>query len=118
MNLTPETAPAGGEAGGWISFVEASAVAETERAIVAEKPAEDASVNVLTFDESTGLQLKNQVEFAAAQATTKLTPAELPWKVWHQEHRCSMGRVEADKATAVAVLHGLHEMYDVTKNAI
>ena len=80
MNLTPETAPGAGE-GGWISFVEASAVAETERAIVAEKPAEDASVNVLTFDESTGLQLKNQVEFAAAQATPKVTPVELPWKL-------------------------------------
>ena len=41
----------------------------------------------------------------------------LPWRHWH-EHNRDMGQLEADKASAVAVLHGLHSMVDVTAQQV
>ena len=32
---------------------------------------------------------------------------KLPWREWHQHSKC-LGALEADKGSAVAVLHGLH----------
>jgi len=40
----------------------------------------------------------------------------LPWREWFSFN--TLGAVEADKATAVAVLHGMHEAFDVTRYPI
>ena len=118
LGLSPETAPSCTESAPWISFAEAAAVAEPSAAKLTASPEADASVNVLTFDEGTGQQLKQQVDFPAAVAAKELVVEyELPWKDWHRENR-TMGNKEADKASAVAVLHGLHELYDVTTNKV
>ena len=40
----------------------------------------------------------------------------LPWRQWHKQN--TLGALEADRAAAVAVLHGLHQNFDVTTQDI
>ena len=47
---------------------------------------------------------------------TKRDVLVLPWRKWHKQN--TLGALEADKAAAVAVMHGLHENYDVTTQDI
>ena len=41
----------------------------------------------------------------------------LPWREWYQ-HNVELGALEADQASAVAVLHNLHESFDITLQPI
>ena len=107
-------APADGTHNAWIKFGKTAAVAG-QPVLVAEAAASSApksSVEVLTFDEATGAQLREQVDFALAAETTEESSKELPWQQWHQANH-DMGAVEADKASAVAVLQSLHACIDV-----
>lgn len=67
--------------------------------------------SVIGFNETTGAQLNVQV---SAQASTQsrekdgLTPQRLPWREWRTGAGKSMGDVEADMGSAVAVLHSIH----------
>ena len=48
---------------------------------------------------------------------TEESSKALPWQQWHKENH-DMGAVEADKASAVAVLHTLHAYVDVTAEKV
>ncbi len=63
-----------------------------------------------------GSQLNLQLEFPEA-VIIKEAPIKLPWRAWRL-HSESLGAMEADKASAVAALHNLHEKYDVSSEPI
>ena len=72
---------------------------------------------VIKFDEITGQQLNQQLDFsstAASQTSKKDTiPEKLPWREWRSGVGSSMGEAEAEQANAVAVLHALHGNFNV-----
>ena len=111
----PPSCPGGEDA--WISFADAPEVAQQPVPKAAESTSTKASVDVLKFDEDIGAQLTSQVQFPVDVEATKEPPVILPWRHWHQHNR-NMGELEADKASAVAVLHGLHSMFDVTAQQV
>jgi hypothetical protein len=79
-------------------------------------PPETAPV-VIQFDEATGQQ-KNQQEHFAARKETAEAKIKLPWKDWYNDIGSNLGHVEAEKASAVAVLHGIHKRFDVSKERV
>ena len=70
------------------------------------------ATNIPQFDEQSGARLTAEEDVAIETPTTKREVLVLPWREWHREN--TLGALEADKASAVAVLHGLHENFDVT----
>lgn len=112
-------APAEGKQNDWIKFEKTAAVAEQPvlGAQAAAGGAPKSSVEVLTFDEATGAQLREQVDFALPAEKTEESSMELPWQQWHKES-LDMGAVETDKACAVAVLQALHAHVDVTTEKV
>jgi len=70
---------------------------------------------VIRFDETTGAQLNEQIEFHIDDGAEerKPTPITLPHDFWHQNNAC-LGALEADKASAVAALHNLHEQLNIS----
>ena len=73
---------------------------------------------VIQFDEITGAQLNQQVDFPAPAPQEKARkqeqpPVKLPWRQWLSETGSSLGDKEADKAAAVAVLNSLHANFAV-----
>ena len=98
----------------WIDFSEP---AEPKAApAVAAQPARSSAAEVIAFDEETGEQLNRQVQFAPAAQETKEC-IKLPWREWWAQSK-SLGAMAADKDSAVAVLHALHEAYDLTSQAV
>ena len=74
---------------------------------------------ILTFDENTGARLNQQMEFPKEKPKIKkAVNHELPWREWLKGVGKPQGRVEADQATALAVLHGLHDTYPVDEEPI
>jgi len=75
---------------------------------------QSSAASIILFDEPTGIRMGDQDSYIETptdkqqQATTEV----LPWREWLSFN--TLGAAEADKATAVAVLHGLHEAFDVT----
>ena len=75
------------------------------------------ATNIPQFDEQSGARVTAEEEFpAAGPSQTTAQVLVLPWRQWHREN--TLGALEADKASAVAVLHGLHENFDVTRAPI
>ena len=72
---------------------------------------------IIKFDEKTGAQINKQVEFPK-QEKKKSMPYNMPWRQWRQTARASQGALEADKASAVAALHNLHESFSVEDEPI
>ena len=71
------------------------------------------ATNIPQFDEQSGTRLIAEEEFPATDGSQPAADVlVLPWREWHREN--TRGTLEADKASAVAVLHGLHENFDVT----
>ena len=72
------------------------------------------AANIPQFNERTGMRITPETE--DFPAPTSNTPTDryvvLPWRQWKREN--TLGSLEADKATAVAVLQGLHEDFDVS----
>jgi hypothetical protein len=70
----------------------------------------DSAPLVIKFDEKTGAQLNQQVEFAVPSEVAKVEQenVKLPWREWRSGMGTSLGQTEADQSAAVAVLHGLH----------
>ena len=102
----------------WIDFKE---VAEDPQA--AKDPGRDepnSAPTVIHFDEQSGAQLNQQLEFPGAEKINKKErdpPVVLPCREWRRQHE-SMGAVEADESSAVVVLHSLHETFDVESQPI
>ena len=83
-----------------------------DTAKTAEVPTADtkAKVEVIQFDQRTGLALNQQVTFETAKKGA-LPPIELPWKEWHNEHR-GVAQTMADKAAIVTMIENLHRQWD------
>jgi hypothetical protein len=60
---------------------------------------------------------KNQQLDFEKEKEKKIAIYKLPWKEWCL-HKDGLGAMEADKASAVAVLHALHERFDVASQSI
>jgi hypothetical protein len=99
---------------GWISFYIALDSAETKQ----DTPTLSAIPNVIHFDEKSGEKLRSQVEYLAPGKGLQETPFKLPWREWRAGIASSLANAEAEKTSAVAVLHTLHTTYDVTKEPI
>ena len=80
--------------------------------------AHSSAANIIMFDEFTGTRLTSEANYGEAQTqpASETTAAALPWREWFSFN--TVGAVEADRASAVAVLHGLHEAFDVTRYPI
>ena len=78
------------------------------------------AANIPEFNERTGARLTRETEdFPVLQTNAQQTGDEyvaLPWREWKRDN--TLGALEADKASAVAVLQGLHENFDVTSQPI
>ena len=98
----------------WINFKVATSGKDSDQ----EKSTENASsaTNIPQFDEKSGARLMAEEEFPDVIKETKHDVLVLPWRKWHKHN--TIGALEADKAAAVAVMHGLHENYDVTTQDI
>jgi len=97
----------------WICFAEAEPEDQRE-----ETQETKTHVKVLRFDEETGRQLNRQVDFTApVEAPKAKEPVALPWRQWYQQSQ-TMGALEADKLTAVAVLSNIHENFDVATQQV
>ena len=72
---------------------------------------------IINFDEETGAQLNTQVEFERKVECKDRTSIQLPWRLW-RESDGAMGVDEADQAAAVAVLHNVHEGFDVSSQSV
>ena len=96
----------------WIDFRNVAA----EETSHAESVSADAvAPAVLQFDEASGSQLNQQVDFDVHIPENE--PIQLPWQVW-RSHTDTLGADAADQASAVAVLHNLHEGYNYAKQKI
>ena len=71
-----------------------------------------AKVEVLQFEQKTGRQLNEQVDFDQAK-TVKASPIEIPWKSWHEQNQ-TMATRDADKAAVVTMLENIHRRWDVS----
>jgi hypothetical protein len=101
----------------WIDFT-ASAESDEADAESALEATKGSAASVIGFDEVTGAQLNHQLQFLAAPKETNERIA-LPWREWHGIALASdLGAMAADKDSAVAVLHSLHENFDVVSQKI
>ena len=66
---------------------------------------------MLTFDEKTRRQLNMQLDLPDEEKA-KEAAIELPWRQWLEENR-TMDAKDADKASAVVVLHNIHEHFNL-----
>ena len=66
---------------------------------------------VIQFDEITGAQLNQQLDFPAQASMA--TVVKLPWRQWRSGIGSSLGDTEAYKSSAVAVLNSLHVNFAV-----
>ena len=73
---------------------------------------------VLRFDETSGKQITDQVDFSKA-AKASVEVAKVPWREWRAGAGCAvLGQNAADMAASVAVLQHLHESYPVEDEPI
>ena len=92
----------------WIKFP--TATAATPVHIDADL---EAAPMVVVYDETSGSLINQQVDFSIDDPK-KMPPTKLPWRTWRESESCALvGAQEADKASAVAVLHTLHERLKV-----
>ena len=77
---------------------------------------------VIEFDETSGIQLNQQLDFPMEQKKKEALARKLPWREWitsqEAEGGRNLGSAEADHAAAVAVLHGIHERYPVEEESV
>jgi len=65
--------------------------------------------SVVSFDEATGRQLNQQVDFSVTKEAVAQQVNKLPWREWRKGIAETLGQNDADKAAAVAVLASLHQ---------
>ena len=103
----------------WIRFKDAKGDEDSTQETSTENAnnVPSSAANIPQFDEQSGARLTAEEEFPV------LVPQEeqgsvlvLPWRQWHKQN--TLGALEADRAAAVAVLHGLHQNFDVTTQDI
>ena len=75
--------------------------------------ATQAKVEVLQFDQKTGVMLNEQVDFDDARTDAVSSPIEAPWKSWHEQNQM-IAAVAADKAAVVGMLEKIHRPWDVS----
>ena len=98
----------------WIDFQK---FAESDKAAAgAAQETTSSAASVIGFNEETGERLNQQVQFLEAPKESNGRIA-LPWREWWRQS-ASLGAMAADKDAAVAMLHGLHENFDVVSQKI
>ena len=98
----------------WIDFQK---FAESDKAAAdAAQETTSSAASVIGFNEETGERLNQQVQFLEAPKESNGRIA-LPWREWWGQS-ASLGAMAADKDAAVAMLHGLHENFDVVSQKI
>ena len=95
----------------WIDFSRASTATAT-----AVAGSSSSATNVINFDETTGAQLNTQVSFQTSPPPPTMVVV-LPFREW-LINNAEMGASEADKGAAVAVLHNLHDTFDVSSQKV
>jgi len=89
---------------------------------VADQPAADTNIApvVIKFDEKTGKALNGQVDFQTK--ATEEVRFKLPWREWLVVNKscgsAALGVFDADKASAVAAIHAIHENFDVAAQKV
>ena len=74
---------------------------------------------VIKFNEATGAQLNEQLPFLPEEKAEKISKQlALPWRKWKEGLGLPMGTVQAQHASAVAVLHCLHAQFPLTDEPI
>ena len=105
----------------WETFAKTEPAEPTDAPSASSSASDGAKIHVIKFDEATGTKLTTQVEFAAKEQARKTKeeekPISVPWRQWFVTGS-SVGHQEADMATAVAVMHGIHEHYPLTQTPI
>jgi len=96
----------------WIDFTASVNELQEEKEAVTNKTAP----KVVFFNEATGMKTSNKGNFDAETVTKPRQ--KVPWREWYSGIGPSVGRVEGDKAAAVAVLQGIHATFDVVKQPI
>ena len=105
----------------WIDFNKCSSASEESDDASnsnSSSNVQSSAANIIVFDESdefTGTRLTSQESYSCTPTHPNATVV-LPWREWFSFN--TLGAVESDKATAVAVLQGLHEAFDVTNYPI
>ena len=105
----------------WIDFNKCSSASEESDDASnsnSSSNVQSSAANSIVFDESddfTGTRLTSQESYSCTPTHPNATVV-LPWREWFSFN--TLGAVESDKATAVAVLQGLHEAFDVTNYPI
>jgi hypothetical protein len=97
----------------WIDFEFAE---QNKAAADAAQETSSGAAKVIGFDEATGARLNTQLPFLEAHKDL-IGRIQLPWREWWEEC-ASLGAMAADKDAAVAMLHGLHENFDVVSQKI
>jgi hypothetical protein len=97
----------------WIDFEFAE---QNKAAADAAQETSSGAAKVIGFDEATGARLNTQLPFLEAHKDL-IGRIQLPWREWWEES-ASLGAMAADKDAAVAMLHGLHENFDVVSQKI
>ena len=95
----------------WILFKK-DAEPEVQKAVELEDKKLNTAPKVIQFDEITGAQLNQQIDFPELQEKAAVDN-KLPWRQWRSQGGSSLGDKEADKAAAVAVLNSLHANFAV-----
>jgi hypothetical protein len=74
---------------------------------------------LIKFNEQTGVQLNKQLEFPAPVSKAKAGNAsiKLPWKEWCASGG-AVGSLESDKSAAVALLHAIHDNFNLQDQPI
>ena len=105
----------------WIDFNKCSSASEESDDASnsnSSSNVQSSAANIIVFDESddfTGTRLTSQESYSCTPTHPNATVV-LPWREWFSFN--TLGAVESDKATAVAVLQGLQEAFDVTNYPI
>ena len=78
------------------------------------------AANIPEFNEQTGARITQETaDCPLLRGDTQASREQhyvVPWRQWRRDN--TLGSVEADKASAVAVLQGLHEQFDVEMTPI
>ena len=90
----------------------------TDTAVAAKAKAKaNSEVVVMEYNEETGQKLNQQLNFDKDGKQSAQT-VKLPWRDWYKDRQHDMGALAADKNATVAMLHSLHERFDMVSQSV
>jgi hypothetical protein len=76
------------------------------------------ALKVVHFNEEIGMPTSHKGHFENLVARIVVAPHKLPWREWYSGIGASVGKVDGDKAAAVAVLQAIHASFEASKQPI